>query len=181
MSRSLTGTAQLFGICLLGTTLSGCAGDDHSSQTPVQQESPADEVLRIGSTWVSTAGDQKILSPPSALSMQRSQRTSTLSVTRTTVHEDLVIEEDIELRAGGHVHCKTTFSHDLSARWGRRNGEPGVELVRPALGGARSCDGPHPEPTYTEPARRALLLLRSDQLQVVEPTTDRRHYIPQAY
>ncbi len=165
-------------IVLGGALALACGGGGGPSETPVRKESPADEVGRIGHEWKATTADQKLMSPPSPLSMQRSQRESTLTLTAQSVREDFVVSEELELRTGQHVHCQTTFSHALKARWGRKNGEAAVELIRPQLQATRNCDGPHPEPVLAEPARRALLVLRSDVLQVVEPATDKRQYLP---
>ncbi len=161
--------------------LASCGGNDGPADTPIRRESPSDEILRIGTTWTSDSPEKKILSPPSPISMFRSQRTSTVTLTATAAHEELELSEDVELRSGAHASCKTTFSHDLQVRYGRKNGEAAVELIRPALRAVRQCDAPHPEPELAEPQRRALLLLRSDRLMVVEPATDQRQYIPLAY
>lgn len=168
-------------LVLAALTLTACGGGEEKVKAPVVEETPADEVLRIGATWTSTQPDQGLLSPPSPISMFRNQRTSQVTLERHRATEELVLDEELDLRDGTRVKCHSVVQNELKIRWGRRNGEAAVELVRPALQVARSCSGTHPEAVLSEPAVRALLVLRSDQLVVVEPTTDKRTYIPQAY
>jgi hypothetical protein len=99
-------------------------------------------------------------------------------MSETRIVETLTIDEEAQLRTGPTIRCSTEFTHDLGHRWGRKQGQAAVELVRPALHGQRHCDLPHPEGPISEPARRALFVLRSDNLVAIEPVVDQRTYIP---
>lgn len=156
-----------------------CGGKQTKAEPPVTQETAAEEILRIASTWASTSPEQGLLSPPSAISVFKNSRTSTVTLTTTSAHEELTIEENVQLRSGETVQCKTAISHELGVRYGHRQGEAAVELVRPPLSASRVCGaGTHPEPSLDEPERRALFVLRADTLIAVEPPLEKRKYLP---
>jgi len=142
-------------------------------------ETPADEILRIGANWTSVQPIKALLSPPSPISVIRGSVTSRIHLTKRDAEEELTIAEDVELRSGARVVCESTFRHPLSLRYGRKGGEPAVEITRPALNGRRVCQGPHPEPDLVAESIVTLFVLRSDQLVAIEPKTDGRSYIPE--
>lgn len=155
-----------------------CGGSQKEPPPPIEKESAAQEVLRIGDVWTSIQPEKGILSPPSKISLFRTHRKSELRISENRVVETLTIEEEAQVRDGPMIRCSTQFNHALGHRWGRQQGQAALELVRPALVGDRHCDLPHPEGPISEPARRALFVLRSDNLVAVEPVVDQRTYIP---
>lgn len=159
--------------------LPGCGSDDPAPRAPVAEETPADQVLRIGRTWSSTRHDKGLLSPPSPINVFEIGEDSRLALEPKRAHETLVIEETVKLRSGVLLVCRTTLENDLGIRWGRREGEPAVELTRKALSTPRLCDRPgHPEPLIQRPASSVRFVLRSDNLIAVDPATDGRVYLP---
>ncbi len=169
-------TWLLFGTA---TLLTACAGQEPPAPPPVAVETPADEVLRISERWTSTGEQRGLLSPPSPVSVFVVRELSEITLTPHGGREVLTIEEDLELRDGGALRCQARFEHPLTVSWGRRDMEAAVELRRPALAGARQCQGgAHPEPILERPARAARFVLRSDNLVAVEPATDDRVYLP---
>lgn len=155
-----------------------CAGGQSGPEAPLLKETAADEIQRISSTWSSTEIEKGLLSPPSPISLSTTKRSSVVRLTPDAATEALTIEESLDLRAGGRVRCRTSFDHPLTIRFGRKQGEAAIELERPALSAPRRCDGPHPEPLLSEPARRGLFVLRGDQLIAVDPPRDDRRYRP---
>jgi hypothetical protein len=104
-----------------------------------------------------------------------------VTLTPDSAREELTIQEHVQLRAGGAVDCQTTLTHALGVRYGRRQGEAAVELLRPPLHGARVCSlGTHPEPVLKQPEHRALFVLRADALVAVEPPLEKLKYLPSA-
>jgi hypothetical protein len=159
-------------------SLMSCGGDEPEARAPIARETPADEVLRIGKTWTATSEQRGLLSPPSAISMFDVHELSTLELGPTSAREVLVVEEDLRLRNGAHLLCKTTVQRELGLRWGRRDGQAAAELSRPALSTPRVCDqAGHPEPVLQRQAGATRFVLRSDNLVAVEPATDGRVYI----
>lgn len=176
-AKPLAWAAACFTVACFAT---GCANSGPPVETPVKRETAADQVLRISSGWTSTEVEKSLLSPPSEISVLTISRKSDVTLAHDSARESLLIEEEVETRSGATIRCQTQFEHPLGLRFGRKSGRAAVELVRPALVGQRRCDSPHPEPTISEPARRALFLLRSDQLVAVEPPLDDRIYRPQS-
>lgn len=158
--------------------LLACGGKKENTKEPVQRETSAQEILRLGYLWTNVTPDKGILSPPSKISLFRIYRKSELRISESAIVEKLLVEEEVQVRDGPVVKCITEFEHRVNHRWGRYNGEPAVEIVRPALHAARNCDGVHPDGPVAEPATKALFVLRSDNLVAVEPKVDQRIYIP---
>jgi hypothetical protein len=163
---------------LVPLAMLACGGSKNAPPPTVARETAEAEVTRIAQTWTSTQVERSILSPPSPISLRAATRMSRLEFGSETAQETLVISEQFDLRAGGTIRCKTTFEHAVQLRWGHKSGEAAVEIIRPPLAGTRSCDGPPPDGALTEPERRALFVLGSDQLGAVEPPLDERIYRP---
>jgi len=156
-----------------------CGGGQKQSAAPVVKQTAADEILRIASRWTAELPEQGMLSAPSVVSMFKNTRTSILFLTATAAQEQLTINETLQLRAGGVVRCATTVEHQLHIRYGRRQGEAALEIVRPAVHSPRTCaEGTPPEAMLDEPERRALFVLRADTLVAVEPPLEKRKYLP---
>lgn len=172
-------TRTLLGSLLAGSLLlSACGGDEKRPPPVVRQESPADEILRLSERWASTSADQSLLSPPSPLSVVQTKTTNELTLGPSQGAERIVVDETIELRAGGRITCSTAFETPVRVRYGRREGEAIVEVTRGALAARRACSTPHPEPNLVLPESRLVLLLTADTLRVIEPRVDRRAFLP---
>lgn len=173
-------SARSLSCALLPLLTLGCGGSNGAPPKTVERETAEAEVTRISRAWTSTQVERSLLSPPSPISVRAGSRTSVLTFADGRAHEDLVVSEQFDLRAGGTIRCETRFQHAVRIRFGHKSGEPAVEVVRPPLSGTRNCDAPPPEPTLVEPERRALFVLGSDQLVAVEPALDERIYRPKS-
>ena len=167
-----------FALIGLGLILGACAREKKVKPPPVRAQTPAEEVLRIGRNWNSSVIEKGILSKPSPVSFFRNRRTSELRLSETQADENLEIFEELELRGGKRIQCQSIFRTHLALRWFRRDGEAALEATRPAFKLKRNCSQPHQLAALEEPAHRALLVLRGDQLVAVEPKVDDRVYIP---
>lgn len=159
-------------------SLPHCGGAQKGPPPTPEKQTAAQEVLRIGSVWTNVKPENGILSPPSKISTFNNSRKSELTLSETSATEHLTLVESLELRDGSQVECRTEVEHALAMRWGRREGEAALELVRPPLNLSRSCTGLHPNGPVVEPSRRVLFVLRSDNLVAVEPLLDQRSYAP---
>lgn len=171
----MTRSRALFALCVV--LVPACGGGQKKAK-PVERQTAADEILRIAAHWTSVVPEQGLLSPPSAVSMFQKSRASHIVLSRSGGRETLVIEEDLQLRAGGEVHCSTKVENELSVRYGRRHDEAAVEITRPAIHTPRACSGFHPEGALNEAAKTALFVLRADTLVAVEPPLEKRKYLP---
>lgn len=166
-----------FAFGLAAAALTGCGADKKETATPVQIQTSADEILRIGETWATTVPNKGILSPPSKISVFKTHTKSELTLSKNGGKEVLTISEEVQLRSGGSVSCSTRFEHNVQLRWGRRRGEAAVEITRPQVTGQRHCEGLHPEGAIAQSEKKALFVLRSDNLIAIEPKLDKRVYI----
>jgi len=167
-------------VALSVSLLNACGGDKKEHVAPVKMQTAAEEVLRIGETWASVTPEKGILSPPSKISVFETHSTSELRLAKEGGTEVLQIAEEIKLRTGEVVRCTTRFEHSVVVRWGRRQGEAAVEITRPQVTGPRNCDGLHPEGPIAQSSKKALFVLRSDNLVAIEPRLDKRVYISRA-
>ena len=161
----------------LGCVVS-CGPSQEAERPPVELQSAADEIMRIGEVWTSAHSEKGILSPPSKISVFTTVVRSEIKLSEHEASEVLLIQEEVTLRAGGTVLCETRFEHPLRLKWGRRQQEAAVKLSRPPISGPRNCNGPHPEPIISRGEVTALFVVRSDELIPVEPPLEKRKYIP---
>jgi len=167
-----------FLLLLAFVSTSACGRGPQTAPPPIQQETSADEILRISTTWLTSLPEKGILAPPSKISLFDNLKQSEITLGPQSASERFVLHERLELRNGSKITCRTEFNHTLQYRWGRRQGEAALQLVRPQMSGPRSCDAPHPDGDFYQASQGALLVLRSDSLVAVEPLVDKRVYIP---
>jgi hypothetical protein len=162
----------------LGATT--CGGTESEARVPVAEESPADEILRLGKTWESSLEDKGFRSPPSPLSMFAETMTSTLQLTpgSATAVEALAFDGSFKVR-DSTFHCQARATVRVYVKYGRHADEAAIEVRRPATQITRTCDLPgFPEPVLDLPATAARFALRGDRLLPFEPRTEKRAYFP---
>ena len=178
MKTRMTSRAKC-AVAIVSLALISCGGNKKADAPKAEKLTAADEILRIGNLWTNVHPEKGILSPPSKISLFRTFRKSELRMSERTILERLIIEEEAELRDGTKIRCLAQFEHQVAHRWGHHNGGAAVEITRPSLHTARSCEGGmHPEGPLSEPAKKALFVLRSDNLVAIEPALDQRTYTP---
>lgn len=165
----------------LGTVV-GCGGGEPAPLAPVQTESPLVAIRRVGEKWTATVETKTFQDPPSPTTM-------TQSVTRSTVvfradkswgPETIEVSERFDLRAGGTVSCLARGETHVDLVFGRRSGDPAVEMRRPALTLRQSCDPAGFAPAELElPATTARFRLTGDQLVPFDPPLEKRVYLPE--
>lgn len=180
--RSLTGRVRaplLLGVAAASLSALACGPREAAPPPRVAVETPADEILRIGERWVAHSKQRGLLSPPSPISVFVVLEESRLHLFKEGAREEILIDEELELREGGSLRCQTQLETALEIKWGRREGEAAIEVHRPAQRAARRCvGGQHPEPFLERPASAARYVLRSDNLVGVEPPREDRVYTP---
>ena len=175
-------TKYLFSLLALPASLAAvaCGGTESEARAPVAQESPADEILRLGKTWESSLEDKGFRSPPSPLSMFSETMTSVLQLSpgSATAVETLAFDGSFKVRDSTY-RCQARATVRVSVKYGRHADEAAIELQRPATQVTRTCDLPgFPEPVLDLPATAARFALRGDRLLPFEPKTEKRAYFP---
>lgn len=158
-----------------------CGGGPATPPAAPVAEGPEDAILRIAKTWEARHAEKGLRSPPSPIAAFDRQLISrvVLAPGATTATETLTVSERFTLRDGGSVSCSGSAELPLSVAYGRKAGEPALELAWPALLQPRACEPAHGGiPELERPAGRARFVLRSDQLVGVEPALEKRTFLP---
>lgn len=162
-------------------TATSCGGPDKAVSTPVAQYSPEDAILRIGAHWKSQESEKGFRSPPSGIASFSRQTGTELSLKSGETQTDVAVTlvEQFVLRKGETVACETVFSFPAEVAYGRRSGQPALELGWSTASIPRACGSSAAQiPAYEQPAGRARFVLRSDRLVGVEPALEKRQFIP---
>ena len=175
------GTAAfvVVGSVLLGA--SACGGAPPPPATAAVAEGPEDAILRIATAWEARHAEKGLRSPPSPIASFDRQFVSRITLVRgaSSAPEALSVSERFVLRDGTNVACGETAELSVNVAYGRKAGEPALELSWPALAQPRACEPAHGGiPDLERPAGRARFVLRSDQLVGVEPALEKRTFLP---
>ena len=158
-----------------------CAGDPPEVTAPVQHETPADAIRRVGEAWTATELAKGLRSYPSPIAVYRMQAKSTVRFTagKDWTQEHLEIDEAFEMRDGTRYVCRAEGRTRVDLAFGRRHGEPAVQMRRPATRLERACEPPgFPDPEVELPETTARFKLKGDQLVAFEPPVEKRVYLP---
>lgn len=138
-------------------------------------------MLRVGKTWRALESVRGVRPAPAPIAQFETTIDSTLSFTRGArqAEERLTLTETMTLRDGTRYQCTASGGARVQVRFGRRAGEPAVEVQRPPLTLPRRCTpAGFPEPEIDVPSAAARFTLRGDQLVPYEPTGETRIYNP---
>jgi hypothetical protein len=147
---------------------------------PAVQQRPEEAIFAISRTWQARWGERGLQSSPSPVASFDRQLTSRLELVRgvQSATETIDFTERFVLREGGEVRCSGHAEGELTVQYGRRQGEPAIELSWPILLAPRVCDTPKLDPTYERPAGLSRFVLRSDQLVGLGSALERRTFLP---
>lgn len=159
----------------------GCGGPAQPSETPVLEEDPADAVLRIGSVWESRGSEKALHSAPNPIAIQSALVVDRLELARGAAEavETFEVEEKFQMRSGEAYRCRARAAVPVRVHFGRRDGEPALQVARPAAHAVRACDPPgFPQPERAFPEWTARFVLTGDQLVGIAPPTEQRTFLP---
>ena len=148
---------------------------------PVRHETPAEAIHRIGELWESKSISKGLRSEPSKLAMFETRMVSRIRVVpgRDWSVDALEVAEVFEMRSGLRYECRAKGDVTVKLVFGRRHGEPAVEMRRPATRLARVCNPPdYPEPEVELPEVVGRFKLSGDQLIGYDPPLEKRVYLP---
>ncbi len=169
------------GLAAMAFVVGACAGDPSEVVAPVEHETPADAIRRVGEAWAATELVKSLRSHPSPIAVYRMQAKSTVrfAAGKDWTQEHLEIDEAFEMRDGSQYVCHAEGRPRVDLAFGRRHGEPAVEMRRPATRLARVCEPPgFPDPEAELPETIARFMLKGDQLVAFDPPVEKRVYLP---
>lgn len=161
--------------------IASCGRPEKEVQAPVAEYSPQTAILRIAARWQSQETEKGLLSPPSPIVSYTRQSSTVLNLesAQTTTEILLRVSEHFVLRTGEKVDCDTSLPVAGSLSFGRRAGQPALELGWAKASFARHCEPANSQiPEFQLSAGRSRFVLRSDQLVGVEPPREQRRFIP---
>ncbi len=160
--------------------LLGCQKEEPVARAPLLHLSAREEILQVSAVWAAEISDRRLLDAPSPLAAVITESTLRLDLSDPkAAHQDLLVKKRLEYRDGSRINCEATPHFTAQVRFGRRRGEPALELRRPVSPVSWRCDAPLPaELDPTVGAEAARFVLRQDQLVAVEPASDRRRFLP---
>jgi hypothetical protein len=170
----------VFGVLLVSLASLSCALTEPVHPPDAAQQRPEDAILNITRHWLARYSERGLRSSPSPIASFDRQLTSRLELNRgmQSASETLDFTERFVLRDGGEVHCSGQVEGDVSVLYGRRSGEPALELSWSTLLAPRKCDAPLVESTFERPAGLSRFVLRADQLVGLGSALDRRTFSP---
>jgi len=180
-SQTTVTRAMRAGLAAAALIAGGCKGDKPAVVAPVRHETPADAIRRVGEAWSATELLKGLRSHPSPIAVYRTQAKSTVrfAAGKDWTQEHLEIDEAFEMRDGTRYVCHAEGKIRVDLVFGRRHGEPAVEMCRPATRLARACEPPgFPDPEVALPETRARFRLKGDRLLAFDPPVEKRVYLP---
>ena len=166
----------------LGFVLLGCGGQSREAEAPPKKVTAEAEVLGISSVWQALEEAHGTRGPNHKVAVfDLKQRTTlTLFEGQTTAEEKVEVKERFELKNGAMFECRARALSKVRVRFGRRNGEPALEVQRPSRVMARTCQpSGFPEPEIQLVGGGSRFLLQDEQLVGFAPPSEKRVFLPQ--
>lgn len=167
---------------LLLLALVGCGPRRTDAEVPPQRVSAEAEVLAIASVWQALEVEHGTRGPNAKVALFDLKQRSTLTLRegQGVAEEKLEIKERIELETGAVYTCRARGLARVKVRFGRKQGEPALELFRPSLLLTRTCSpSDFPEHEIQVAGGTSRFLLRDEQLVGFAPPSERRVFIPE--
>lgn len=173
------GVWLLVGACW--SLLCACAGGHRRPLPEPTIEGPETAILRIASAWEARHTEKGLRSSPSPIASFERQVISRIVLLsgQATATESVSFTERFVLRDGGEARCNGGLTGEVAVAYGKKAGEPAIELAWPQQQYQRTCDTDTlPVEDADRPAGRSRFVLRSDQLVGVEPVLEKRTFLP---
>jgi hypothetical protein len=159
----------------------GCASKAPPPDTAPKSVSAEDEILGVAKLWRTmekTRGARPASNQVSTFEIEF-DTSVTLLPGKGAAKETIEVRERFQMRDGRTYECTAEHSGQMKARYGRRDGEPAVELSRPPVRLVRKCQpADFYEPEIQLGAEGSRFLLRDEQLVGFQPPGEKRVFLP---
>lgn len=161
--------------------VAACGGQSAEAEAPPPKLTAEAEVLGISKVWQALEEEHGTRGPKHKVAVFDLKQRSTLTLTagQRTGEEKIEIKEHFEMKNGAVYECRARSVVKVSVRFGRKNGEPALELQRPPVLMARTCqptDFPDGEIQLSGGGSR--FLLQDEQLVGFAPPSEKRVFLP---
>lgn len=159
----------------------GCGSKPPPTAVAPKHVSAEDEILGVAKVWRTMEKTRGARPAPNRVSVFEIEIETNveLSPGKGTAKEQIEVRERFEMRDGRRFECNAEHTSQLKARYGRRDGEPAVELSRPPIRLVRECTpAGFYEPEIQLGAEGSRFLLRDEQLVGFVPVGEKRVFLP---
>lgn len=166
---------------LLTLVLAGCGGREREAEAPEQRLGAEAEVLAISSVWQALEEAHGTRGPKDKIAVFDLKQRSTLTLRegQTEGEEKVELKESFEMKNGARFECRARGLVKVRVRFGRKHGEPAVEVRRPSMVLARTCQpSDFPERELQLPGSASRFLLQDEQLVGFAPPSEKRVFLP---
>lgn len=172
-------SSAALGAFILG--LAACGGRDGNAEAPLEKLSAEREVLSIASVWQALEEEHGASGARSKIAVFDLKQRSTLTLFegQNSAEEKLELKEHFELKNGAVFQCRARGKVRVRVRFGRRNGQPALEVERPSMVMSRRCQpSDFPEPEIQVAGGTSRFLLQDEQLVGFAPPSEKRVFLP---
>lgn len=158
-----------------------CAPKPPPADARPKHVSAEDEILTVAKVWRTIEKTRGARPAPNQVSLFEIELETDIELVagKGAAKEHVEVRERFEMRDGRRYTCKAEHTGHLVARFGRRDGEPAVELSRPPIRLARQCSpADFYEPEIQLGAEGSRFLLRDEQLVGFVPVGEKRVFLP---
>jgi hypothetical protein len=143
--------------------------------------SAEDDILQVAKVWRNGEKTRGARPPPSKIAIFEIdfETTITLVPGKGGGEEHIEVRERFETREGRQFECRAEKTSPIRAKYGRRKGEPAVELSRPPIRLSRQCKPPDfHEPEIQLGTEGSRFLLQDERLVGFQPVGEKRVFLP---
>jgi hypothetical protein len=162
--------------------LIGCRPRERGADAPPKRLSAEQEVLAVATVWQALEEEHGARGPNHRIAVfDLKQRTTlTLREGQRIAEEKIEIKERFELKNGGVFECRARGLARVQVRFGRKAGEPALEVQRPSMLLPRTCaPSDFPERELQLSGGTSRFLLQDERLIGFAPPGERRVFLPQ--
>lgn len=169
------------GALCVALALLGCGPREQEAEAPQQKLTAEAEVLAISKVWQALEEEHGTRGPAHKVGVFDLKQRTTLTLVegQPSGEEKIEIKERFELKNGAVYECRARALSKVRVRFGRKNGEPALEVQRPSLIMARTCQpSDFPEREIQLPGSGSRFLLQDEQLVGFAPPSEKRVFLP---
>jgi hypothetical protein len=174
--RRRTSAPLLLAACLLAS----CGPKAEGPRRPDRGVTAEDEIFAAGHVWQAMEEQRGVRGAPEKIARFEIKQRSTLTLERGTHMgtERIERKEVFELRSGAVYECVAKSEMKVRVRYGRRQGNPAVEVMSPSRTLRRECrPSDFPEPEVTLPGGSSRFRLDDAQLVGFAPLSEKRVFL----
>ena len=166
---------------LLAITLLDCRPRERAADAPPKKLTAEGEVLAVAPVWQALEEEHGTRGPKHKVAVfdLRQRTTLTLREGQPSAEEKIEIKERFEMKNRSVYECRARGLVKVRVRFGRKSGEPALEVQRPSTIMARTCmPSDYPEREIQLAGGSSRFRLQDEQLVGFAPINEKRVFLP---